>query len=178
LLFIARLFEEGSRARRVADKMWVNFEHLGFIELLFPKSRVIHCHRNPLDSGLSCYYQSFGTAGPPFAYDLASIGHYYGQYRRLMDHWHGHSGLPILDLEYEALVADQEGQGRRMFEFLDLPWDPVVLDFHENPRHVRTASHAQVKRPIYSSSIGRAQHYDKHLGPLKEALAAAGYPVA
>jgi tetratricopeptide (TPR) repeat protein len=174
--YLARLFQESERARRITDKMWHNFEHLGFIEMMFANAWVIHCRRNPLDSGLSCYFQSFGTAPPPFASDLGHIGHYYGQYRRLMDHWHEVSGLKILDLDYEALVADQEGESRRIIEFLGLAWDPAVLSFHENPRPVRTASHAQVKRPIYTTSIGRARHYEAHLGPLKEALAAAGYP--
>jgi hypothetical protein len=160
---------------RITDKMWQNFEHLGLIQLLFPRARVIHCRRSPMDTGLSCYFQSFGTAGPPFSYDLGHIGAYYNEYRRLMDHWQEVSSLAILDVDYEELVDDIEGQSRRMIEFLGLEWDPACLLFYENPRLVRTASHAQVRKPVYTSSIGRAVNYRNHLGPMVDEMEKAGY---
>lgn len=172
--YLARLNPAKRRVARVTDKMWQNFEHLGLIELLFPKARVIHCRRSPVDTGWSCYRQSFGTAGPPFAYDLADIGHYYGQYRRLMDHWRDVSSLQMIDVNYEDMVHDIDGESRRLIEFLDLEWEQECLRFHENPRIVRTASHAQVKRPLYTSSIGRSDRYRNHLGPLLESLAEGG----
>jgi hypothetical protein len=169
-------FESGSRsAPRVTDKMWQNFEHLGLIELFFPRARVIHCTRDPVDTGLSCYQQSFGTAGPPFAYDLEDIGHYYGQYRRLMDHWKDVSGLQIVDVAYEDAVDDLESESRRLIAFLGLDWEEDCLRFYENPRLVRTASHAQVKKPVYRSSIGRWRRYEAHLGPLVERLRKDGF---
>ena len=173
--YLSRLGAGRRKVARVTDKMWQNFEHLGLIELMFPKSRVIHCLRDPVDTGLSCFQQSFGTAGPPFAYDLADIGHYYGQYRRLLDHWQAVSGLEMTTVVYEDLVARTEHESRRLIEFLGLEWEEDCLRFYENPRIVRTASHAQVKRPVYNSSIGRSARYQSHLGPLVESLRAGGF---
>ena len=173
--YLSRLNAGRRKVARVTDKMWQNFEHIGLIELLFPRARVIHCLRNPVDTGWSCYQQSFGTAGPPFAYDLADIGHYYGQYRRLMDHWKEISGLQMTEVIYEDLVHDLEGESRRLIEFLDLDWEDACLRFYENPRIVRTASHAQVKQPVYTSSIGRSARYQAHLEPLIESLKEGGF---
>jgi tetratricopeptide (TPR) repeat protein len=173
--YLERL-ERGDRtALRVTDKMWQNFEHLGIVELVMPMARVIHCRRDPVDTGLSCYQQSFGIAGPPFAYDLRHIAHYYGQYRRLMAHWSEICSIRMIEVAYEDFVADLEGETRRLLAFLELEWDPGCLDFHENPRLVRTASHAQVRRPLYASSVGRARHYAQHLTPLIEGLREGGY---
>ena len=173
--YLDKLRKISRRVPRITDKMWQNFEHLGLIQLLFPRARIIHCRRSPMDTGLSCYFQSFGTAGPPFSYDLQKIGAYYNEYRRLMNHWQEVSRLSILDVDYEEMVADTEGQSRRMIEFLGLAWDPGCLKFYDNPRLVRTASHAQVRKPIYTSSIGRAVNYRDHLGPMIEEMEKAGY---
>jgi tetratricopeptide (TPR) repeat protein len=176
--YLSRLFMEGERVRRIVDSAWLNYLHLGLIELMFPHSRVIHCRRAPLDNGLACYFHDFGNADEPFACDLADIGHYYGQYLRLMDHWGTTSRLPILEISYEALVRDQETETRRLLEFLGLPWNPACLAFHENQRIVRSWNHHALRRPLNAASVGWSAHYEKHLEPLREALAAAGHPVA
>ncbi|MGB5211493.1 MAG: sulfotransferase [Gammaproteobacteria bacterium] len=173
--YVERLMRNRGKVERITDKMWQNFEQLGLIQLVLPKARVIHCQRDPVDTGLSCFQQSFGSVGPPFSYDLGDIAHYYGQYRRLMEHWEEHLDLQILDVRYEDLVSDTENETRRMLKFLDLDWDPDCLKFYDNPRLVRTASHAQVKRPVYTSSVGRADHYRKHLGPLLAGLRTEGF---
>jgi tetratricopeptide (TPR) repeat protein len=169
-LYTGRLAALGGTAVRVTDKMWQNYENLGLVELLVPRARVIHCRRDPLDTGLSCYLQSFGAAGPPFSYDLAHIGAYLREYQRLMAHWRRVSGLRLLEVDYETLVDDPEGQARRLVAFLELDWHAAVLDFHANPRVVRTASSAQVRRPIYRSAVGRHRRYQRQLAPLREAL--------
>ena len=92
-----------------------------------------------------------------------------------MNHWQDVSSLAMLEIDYEDLVQDIEGNSRRMVEFLGLEWDPECLRFYENPRLVRTASHAQVRRPAYTSSIGRAIHYRDALGPMIEEMEQAGY---
>ncbi len=173
--YLSKMRHVAPEAKRFTDKMWQNFEHLGLIQLLFPQARVIHCSRSPLDTCLSCYQQSFGTAGPPFTYDLRHIAGYYHDYRRLMDHWREVLSLEMLEIDYEDLVADLETVSRRMVDFIGLDWDPACLAFHENPRVVRTASYAQVRQPVYQTSIGRAQKYREHLGPLVHALQEAGY---
>ena len=152
-------------ATYVTDKMPLNFLQLGLAELVLPQCRVIHCVRDPLDTCLSCYFSDF-AGGHAFAYDLGHLGSFYRQYRRLMRHWKQVLTVPILKVRYEEVVKDPEGQTRRLLEFLGLPWDERCLRFHENPRHVATLSRNQVRRPIYSSSVGRWKHYEKYLPQL------------
>jgi hypothetical protein len=139
------------------------------IAILFPLARVIHCRRDPLDTCVSCFMTDFAR-GNFFSSSLASAGHYYRQYERTMSHWKSVLDLPILEVNYEQVVADVEGQSRRMVEFLGLPWNAQCLRFFENKRFVETASQAQVREPIYKGSVGRWRHYEKHLGPLRAAL--------
>jgi tetratricopeptide (TPR) repeat protein len=174
--YLGRLFSEGEGARRIVDSMWINVLHVGLIELMFPKARLVHCRRSPLDAGLGCYFHASGQGGP-FAAELDEIGHFYGQYRRLMDHWKATTVLPMLEVDFEALVQDQEGESRRMIEFLGLRWDPACLAFHENPRIVRSTTREQLRSPLQASAVGWSRNYEKFLGPLRDGLAAAGHPV-
>ncbi len=167
----ARLDRIAPGARRVTDKMWQNFEFLGFAALLFPGARVIHCTRDPMDTGLSCFFQHFYGRGVAFSYELAHIGAYYRQYRRIMAHWQQVLPLPVLELSYERLVAETEEEAMRMVDFLGLPWDPSCLRFFETERVVGTASHDQVRRPVYRTSVGRHVQYREWLEPLARALA-------
>lgn len=156
-------------AQYVTDKMPSNFLFLELAELLFPGCHVIHCVRSPLDTCLSCYMTNFANANE-FSLDLSHVGAYYRDYRRLMEHWKKVLTVPILEVRYEDLVLDTEGQVRRMLEFLKLPWEDQCLRYYDNNRVVRTASEDQVRRPIYTSSVGRWKYYEAHLGPLIAAL--------
>ena len=155
---------------RVTDKMPLNFQHLGLIALLFPRARIIHCVRDPMDTCLSCYFQNFSNRND-FSFDLARVGLYYSQYERLMAHWQKVLDLPMLQVSYEEHVAEPERVCREMLDFLELDWDPACLRFHESRRLMKTASKDQVRKPIYTSSSGRWRNYERHLGPLVEALA-------
>lgn len=166
---VERLRTHSETALRIVDKMPNNFLRVGVIALLFPKARVIHCARDPLDTCLSCYFQEFAH-GQPFTYRLDHLGRYYRDYERLMAHWRAVLPNFLLDVPYEALIADQEGWSRKLVDFLGLPWDEQCLAFHKNDRLVRTASFWQVRQPIYTSSVARWRHYEKHLAPLMEAL--------
>jgi len=107
----------------------------------------------------------------PHGNDLASLAHYYREYRRVTDHWR--SVLPaaaLLEVPYESLVKDQELWTRRMLDFIALPWDPACLDFYKTERTVLTASRWQVRQKIHGASSGRWRHYEKFIGPLKTAL--------
>jgi hypothetical protein len=150
--------------------MWQNFEYLGLAQLMLPGARVIHCVRDPLDCGLSCFFQHFFGNGVAFSYDLGHIGAYMAEYQRIMDHWRSVLSLPMFELRYESLVSEPEATIRRLLAFLDLPWDPACLDFHQSARQVRTASFEQVRRPLYQSSVGRHRAYERWLGPLRESL--------
>ena len=154
----------------ITDKMPANAQHLGLISAMLPQCRVIHCVRDPRDSCLSCYFHNFLGKGNVFTYDLANIGDYFADYWRLMKHWKTVLDIPILDVVYEEIIADQEGQSRRLIEFLGLEWDDRCLEFHKTKRTTKTLSSDQVNKPIYSSSVARWKPYEKHLGPLLERL--------
>ncbi|HLZ98876.1 MAG TPA: sulfotransferase, partial [Steroidobacteraceae bacterium] len=153
-------------ALRVVDKMPGNFLYLGLIHAALPSARVIHLRRNPIDTCLSIYFQNFGIVHS-YANDMADLAHYYGEYRRVMDHWR--LTLPadtILEVPYEGLIEDQEAWSRRMLEFIGLPWDPACMDFHRTDRAVSTFSKWQARQKITGSSVGRWRNYEKFLGPL------------
>ncbi len=167
--YLEQLDQVAGGAIRVVDKMPFNFLHLGLISMLFPEARIIHCVRDPLDTALSCFFQNF-SASYAFTNSLETLGCYYRDYQRLMRHWHEVLPLSILDLRYEQLVSAPEQSMRQLVQFLGLEWDDRVLDFHENPRLVTTASYDQVRRPIYTGSVGRAQRFKAQLGPLEAAI--------
>ncbi len=166
---LSDLRRRGGDARRVTDKMPYNFLHLGLISQLYPGARVVHCRRDPLDTCLSCYFQNF-RRGNFQTYDLGHLGQYFVQYQRLMDYWREVLDVRILDVAYEDVVADLEGQSRRLVDFVGLEWDERCLRFYDSDRLVSTASYDQVRQPIYTRSVGRWRHYERHLGPLRAAL--------
>jgi len=169
-IHVEALEKLGRAATRVVDKNLGNYQHLGLLSLMLPGARVIHCRRDPLDTCISCFGESLGPSVYPFATDLANLGHAYRQYDRLMRHWASVLDIDVLDVAYEETVADQEAASRRIIDFCGLEWDDRCLRFHESKQKVLTLSYEQVRRPIYSSSIGRAGRFEKHLGPLREAL--------
>lgn len=154
---------------RVTDKLPHNFTRLGFIDLLFPGARVIHCRRDPVDNCLAIFMQNF-TEGHSYASSLSDLGFYHRLYERLMDHWAKTVQIPVLQLRYEELIAEPERHIRELIKFCDLPWDERCLRFHEIKRDINTPSYDQVRRPIYKTSAGRWRHYAPFLGPLFEAL--------
>lgn len=165
------LIRERSGGRAfVTDKMPLNFRLLGFIRLLFPDARIIHCRRDPLDTCLSCYQQLFDAANLPFTYDLRELGSFYRIYRDYMAHWHKVLPSPPHELHYETLVKDMEGETRKVLDYCGLPFEPGCLDFHKAERTVLTASTGQVRKPVYGSSVGKWRRYEKHLGPLIASL--------
>ena len=160
-------------ALRITCKMPTNFFHLGVIALLFPKARLIHCRRSPLDTCLSCYFSDF-TKSASYHHRLDDLGFYYRLYERLMDHWRSVLPLATLEVQYEELVGRPEELSWQMIDFCGLEWDDRCLRYYENHRPVQTSSVWQVRQPIYTTSINRWKHYAKHLGPLLQALAPQG----
>lgn len=157
-------------ASRIIDKMPSNFFHAGLIHLMLPNARIIHVRRDAADTCLSCYTKIF-SAPQQFAYDLQELGAFHIAYQKLMAHWR--AVLPasrFIEVDYEDFVADLEGQSRRLVACCGLEWDAACLRYAETQRVIRTASAAQVRRPIYHSSIGRAQRYRKYLAALYDAL--------
>ncbi len=156
-------------AGRVVDKMHMNFRYVGLMALMFPRARFVHCLRDPMDNGLSIFAQQF-RPGYAYAYDLAALGHYYRLHERLMRHWAAVLPGRVLTLRYEDLVGDAETWSRRLIAFAGLEWHPDCLRFHEKERSVRSASHWQVRQPVYRTSVERWRRYERHLAPLAEAL--------
>jgi len=168
--YLNLLNEISSTSRYVTNKMPQNFLILGLISKLFPQARIIHCQRDPRDTCISCFFQDFNQ-GHDYAYNLENLGAYNRQYKKLMDHWRIVINRPIITIQYEELVTDQENETRRLLEFLDLPWDNACLHFYNNERVIQTASYDQVRQPIYNKSVGRWKNYEKYLQPLLKALA-------
>jgi tetratricopeptide (TPR) repeat protein len=167
--YVAHLRRLCAGAARVIDKTPVNIFHLGLIAVLFPAARVILCQRDARDTCLSCYFRRF-TSGQVFSYDLADCGRQFLEVDRLAAHWLSVLPLDMLVIRYEALVADLEGESRQLIEFLGLDWEPSCLEFHKTERPVFTASFWQVRQPLFTRSVGRWRHYERHLGPLLDVI--------
>jgi len=167
--YLRRLREQGPKAERVVDKMPMNALHLGLASRLLPGARVVHCRRDPMDTCVSCYFQNF-AGNMPWAHDLRSLGAFHRDCDRLMEHWREVIDVPMLEVRYEELIGDQEAVTRAIIEFLGLEWDDACLRFHESKRVAATASNAQVRKPMYRTSVERWRRYERHLGPLKRAL--------
>jgi tetratricopeptide (TPR) repeat protein len=155
---------------RIVDKLPENFLRIGLIRLILPNARIIHTMRDPIDTCVSCYSKLF-TSGQHFSYDLGELGRYYHRYRDLMTHWRSVlAPEAMLDVAYEDLVDDLEGQARRMIDYCGLPWDDRCLSFHRTIRPVKTASAVQVRQPLFRSSLQRWRNYEAGLGPLLKEL--------
>jgi tetratricopeptide (TPR) repeat protein len=166
--YLGLLRSVSSGLSTVVDKMPTNFLFLGLIRAALPHARFIHMRRHPIDTCLSIFFQHFEAANT-YANDLQDLAHYYGQYRRLMQHWR--EVLPpecLLDVPYEGLVEDPSAWTRRMLAFIGLPWNARCLDFDQLNRPVVTASKWQVRQKISRSSVGRWRHYEAFLSPLKD----------
>ncbi len=168
--YVRKLRAYDAQALRVTDKMPGNFFYAGLIHKALPKAKIIHAMRDPMDICFSNYSRLFNET-MPFAYDLAELGRYYRSYKQLMEHWK--KVLPegsFLEVSYEDVVGDLEGQSRRLVDYCGLPWESACLDFHKNERPVKTASVAQVRQPIYKSSVERWEHFKNHLAPLQQSI--------
>ncbi len=158
---------------RFIDKRPVNFLSVGVIHLALPRAKIIHVRRTPLDACYAVYKFLFNETYA-WSYDLGDIAQYYIGYRQLMDHWRTVVPGRIIDVGYEDMVEDLEGEARRLIAELGLDWQPACLDFHENTAAAMTGSAVQVRQKIYSSSVGRWRDYETQLKPLATTLEAAG----
>ncbi len=152
-------------AASVTDKMPLNGLHLGLVEAMVPQANVIWCVRQPLDVCISCYFQHFSGSNP-FAYDLDDLGRVVRAMDRLRCHWQQVLGLSMLEVPYEGLVADQRGWTEKILECVGLPWEEGVMAYYDNERVALTLSNDQVRQPIYTSSVDRAQRYEQQLSNL------------
>jgi hypothetical protein len=168
--YLDRLRRRAPAARRITDKMPANWWLAGLIHLALPNARIIHTRRDAIDTCVSCFTTLF-LSSQAWSYELGELARYYRAYAATMAHWR--SVLPpgvILEIDYEDVVGDLERQARRILAHCGLDWNEACLDFHRVQRPVKTASAAEVHRPIYRSSVGRWRLYGESLRPLLEAL--------
>jgi len=151
------------------DKLPANFMFVGLIRLILPNAKIVDVRRHPLGCGVSLFRQHFAT-GHAFAYDLAEIGRHYADYGRLMALWDARFPGAVHRLIYEDLVADMDGEVRRLLDYLGLPFNPACLRFHETARAVRTPSAEQVRRPLNGDGLDQWRRYAPWLAPLEAAL--------
>ena len=153
----------------VVDKLPINFLLVGWIKLILPNAKIIHCARDPYDTCLSCYQQLF-TEDVGFAFDLEELAEYYLNYSQLMAHWNSVFGDEIFELHYEDMIANQQQKTAELLEYCELPWQQACLSFHQNKRTVKTASAVQVRQAIYQGSVAKWKNYEEQLQPLIQTL--------
>lgn len=157
----------------LVDKLPFNFRYCGLIHKALPNASIVHLTRDPMDTCYAVFKTLFINAYH-FSYQLDELAEYFVAYRRMMDHWHAVMPGVILDVRYEDLVSDPEGQCRRLLAHCGLPWDDAVLEFHQSSKASTTASAAQVRRPVYQSSVQKWRNYARELQPVVRRLAEAG----
>jgi hypothetical protein len=157
--------------RRFVDKTLQNYLYCGLINAALPRAKIIWVRRHPMDACWAIYKAHF-LGMFPFSYQQIELADYYLAFRRLARHWS--ATLPsdaFLEVSYEDTVSDQSAASRRIIAFVGLPWDDGVLRFHESPAPSATASAVQVRRPVYSSSVGKWRRHAQRLEPLRARLA-------
>jgi len=163
--YLSRHTEEDLAARVFVDKTPLNFQYIGLLALALPDARFIHCHRDPVANCYSIHRMPFDEK-QTYAHDLTALGKYYTRYWTLMQRWKDMFPGRIIDVRYEDTVADIETQAHGILDFLGLPFEEQVLEFHKTKRLVKTPSASQVRQPIYTDSVQAWKKYEKHLGPL------------
>lgn len=167
--YLARTARWRQARPRFTDKNLVTWQYVGAIRAMLPGARIVHCHRDPLETCFACYRQLFGN-GAHFSYDLDDMVMHHQDYQRLMDHWLARYPQHLLDFPHEALLADPEARIRRLLDFCGLDFDPACLHPHQTVRAVHsTASAAQVRQPL-KAGVSYRERYGELLHPLRERL--------
>jgi tetratricopeptide (TPR) repeat protein len=166
---LRKIVGTANNPKHITDKMPHNFLSVGLIALLFPNVKFIHTKRNPIDICLSIFFQNFND-NHPYSFDLENLGLHYKQYERIMRHWHEVLPGRIMDINYADTIADPEYWSRKLISHIGLEWDEACLAPHKLERSVKTASHWQVRQPIYKTSVERWKNYEEYLQPLIQAL--------
>ena len=167
--YIERLFERGLDGRWIVDKLPANFEIAGFLRLLFPQAPIVHTIRDPRANCFSLYCANF-AAHEPWYHDLDDLAHYHRQYRRLMTHWYRVISPPLIDIVYEDLVRDPRRQIPMLLSAIGLSFETACLEFYRHERPILTASHSQVRRPVYTGAVDHWKNYKAWLGPVLDPL--------
>ena len=154
-------------AQRFTDKRPENFLYVGLIKLMFPKAKIIHTERNPLDNCLSIYFQRLGKS-MAYSNDLETIADYYNEQAKIIEYWKSVFPDDIYSVNYDSLVADKEREIKNLISFIEEPWEEQCLEFHKVSNVVKTASVWQVRKPLYKSSSSRWLNYENEIALLKQ----------
>tara|TARA_Y100000590_G_C15393388_1_gene890953 strand:- start:27 stop:839 length:813 start_codon:yes stop_codon:yes gene_type:complete len=149
---------------RFTDKFPENFLWIGFIKLILPKSKIIHCFRNSKDNCISLFKNHFPDGRINYSYNLDTTVEYYNKYYDLMNHWNKIFPDFIFNIKYEKLISETENELKKLLKFCDLSWNNKCLNFHDNKRVIKTASDVQARHKIYSSSINSWKNFEKFVG--------------
>ena len=167
--YLENLDRYNTNKNYITDKAPLNFKWIGLIKLILPKSKIIHCTRDPKDICLSLF-KNFFEGELNFSYSLEEAGKYYKLYQNLMEFWKQLLPDFIYDISYEKLVENQEFESRKLLDFCNLDWDKNCLTFYKNKRGIVTASFAQARKPIYKNSVKSWQNYKNELLPMFKIL--------
>jgi hypothetical protein len=167
--YLENLDRYNANKNYITDKAPLNFRWIGLIKLILPKSKIIHCTRDPKDICLSLFKNIF-EGQLNFSYSLEEVGKYYKLYQNLMEFWKQLLPDFIYDISYEKLVKNQEFESRKLLDFCNLDWDKNCLTFYKNKRGIITASFVQARKPIYKNSVKSWQKYENELLPLFKIL--------
>ena len=161
--------EYSRNGERVMSNKALNLPiQVGFLSKVLPSSRAIMLHRHPLDNAVSCYTTNLVAAGHPYTNNLEHLGKVWIERKKMTDMWMEILSIPVMELHYENLVANQREETERLIKFLDLPWEEDCMQFHKSKRVAKTISYDQVNKKMYKTSSGRWKNYEKHLGPLMD----------
>lgn len=168
--YLARTARWREKRPRFTDKNVNNWPLVGAVRAMLPGAKIVHCHRDPVETCFSCYRHKFRHS-IHYSYDLDEMADHYRDYARLTDFWLARDPQRVLDFPYETLVREPDAQIRRLLAFCELPFDPACLTPHQTRREVlSTASAAQVREPIRADTV-RSTPYLEWLQPLRERLA-------
>jgi len=151
------------------DKAPLNFRWIGFIKILFPNAKIIHCSRNPKDNCLSLYKNLF-EGGLNFSYDEKELGTYYNLYVELMSYWEELFPNTMYQAKYENIIENQVAETRKIMKFCNLSWEDNCLLFYKNKTPIKTMSTAQAREPIYKSSLNSYEKFSPFLQTLNKII--------
>ena len=152
----------------ILDKAPLNFRWIGFIKILFPNSKIIHCKRDLKDTALSIYKNVFDGGSLPWSYNQENLVKFVKMYNDLMQFWHEKLPGEIYDCHYEKLVNDQVEETKKLIEFCNLPWEEHCIDYTKNNTGIKTVSISQARKPIYKTSVKLSDKYIDYLDFLKK----------
>lgn len=166
-IYLKKYEARHTNAARLINKSLLNFAYAGMIEAMFPNALIIETRRNPIDTCLSCFFKDLKVAHQ-YSIRLETLGDFYRLYDGMMREWAGRLSN-LVTVRYEEFIGDAQGSLVRLKEAAGITDSTTAAPDH-GLRHVQTFSAWQVKQPLYTHAVERWRKYEKHIGPLIDAL--------